>query len=301
MRLVLACAVLLAMTPAAFAACVVTPRTTVTLQPAGGVLVLPLEVNGRPARFLLDTGASRSVVTEAATQRLGLARDEWVASNMQGVSGGIEHTRNADPRRLSLGGVELRRHTMAHDNTLTVATLPQVTPGLPIDGVLGRDFLSVFDLDLDMPAHTLALYDVQGCSGRFLPWTMPYAALAVSMPMDTAMVVAVQLDGVALRALLDTGASRSLIAAPGIARLGLTPDRLTGPTQHAAGIGPRAIAVQPHQFSALRVGPDTLRAPVFTVAPVRLAPIVDMLLGGDWLAGRHVWLSYATHQVFVAQ
>jgi hypothetical protein len=29
-------------------------------------------------------------------------------------------------------------------------------------------------------------------------------------------------------------------------------------------------------------------------------PIVDLLLGADWLAQRRVWLSFATRQVFVA-
>jgi hypothetical protein len=29
-------------------------------------------------------------------------------------------------------------------------------------------------------------------------------------------------------------------------------------------------------------------------------PIVDMLLGTDWLRSRRVWLSFATKQMFVA-
>jgi hypothetical protein len=29
-------------------------------------------------------------------------------------------------------------------------------------------------------------------------------------------------------------------------------------------------------------------------------PVVDMLLGADWLGARHVWLSFATRQMFVA-
>jgi len=36
------------------------------------------------------------------------------------------------------------------------------------------------------------------------------------------------------------------------------------------------------------------------VAAVRVVPIVDMLLGADWLSSRHVWLSFATKQMFVA-
>jgi hypothetical protein len=33
---------------------------------------------------------------------------------------------------------------------------------------------------------------------------------------------------------------------------------------------------------------------------VHVVPIVDMLLGADWLRTRHVWLSFTTQQMFVA-
>ena len=34
-------------------------------------------------------------------------------------------------------------------------------------------------------------------------------------------------------------------------------------------------------------------------APVHVLPIVDLLIGGDWLRGRRVWFSYATSRIFV--
>jgi len=43
-----------------------------------------------------------------------------------------------------------------------------------------------------------------------------------------------------------------------------------------------------------------VRGPVLWVAPIRFTPISDMLLGADWLAGKVVWISYASRQVFVA-
>ena len=58
--------------------------------------------------------------------------------------------------------------------------------GRQIDGLLGRDFLSLFDLDLDFPRQTLTLYDVHGCTGRFLPWTEPYLSVAVDNPTESA-------------------------------------------------------------------------------------------------------------------
>jgi len=277
------------------AACEVRERARIPLVVTGGAILVEVMINDRPARMILDTGAQRSVVTKDAVARLDLALDEWVATTTRGV-GGVERHRNALPRSITLGGVALERRTRTRDTSLTVGTLPHGS----IDGLLGRDFLSVFDLDLDLRVPAVTLVSVSGCAGAFLPWTRPYAALPVTNPTDTALVVEVTLDGVKLRALLDTGAGVTVLAAPGMARVGLTIEQLgQSPRMHASGLGPKVVSGWSHRFRSLRIGPDTMTDPALWVAPIRLRPIVDMLLGADWLAGRRVWISFATTQVFV--
>jgi hypothetical protein len=196
----------------------------------------------------------------------------------------------------------LRRRTLTEDTSVTVGPLPVAeVAGRPITGLLGRDFLSPFDLDLDLPAHRLTLYGVSGCDTGFLPWTEPYAAIPVSTTVGAALVVAALVDGRLLRALVDSGASASLITAPGMFRLGLTPELLArDPGANGTGVGPQPVPMHRHRFAELRVGPEVTRDPVLWVASVRVVPIVDLLLGADWLAHRRVWLSFATKQVFVA-
>ena len=284
------------------ATCTVTPRAKVPLEVVGGAIMVEAMINGRPARLVLDTGAQRSLVTPAAVTRLDLALDEWVATTTRGI-GGVARHRNALPRSLSLGGVALVRRTTTRDTSLTVGTMPKSEiAGRPVDGVLGRDFLSPFDLALDMPARIAALHTVEDCRGQFLPWTMPYGALKVENPADTALVIAVELDGVRLRALLDTGASATVVTAPGIARLGLTPEALAADKSLPfTGIGAGTVAARLHQFHRLQIGELVRERPSLWVAPVHLTPIVDMVLGADWLEGKLVWISFATRQVFVAR
>ena len=173
--------------------------------------------------------------------------------------------------------------------------------GRPIAGLLGRDFLAPFDLDLDLPARRMTLYDVRGCAAWFLPWTMPYAAISASTPIGAALVVPVLVDGRPLRALVDSGASASLITASGMFRLGLEPALLArDPGGNGSGVGPASVPMRLHRFAELRVGPETTRDAALWVASVHVVPIVDMLLGADWLASRRVWLSFATKQMFVA-
>lgn len=283
------------------AACVVQARAVVPIVVLGGTIMVQVDVNGTPATFILDTGAARSVVTREAVRRLDLARDEWVGTAMRGI-GGVEMLPNANPRSISLGGVPLVRRTLTHDTSLTVGTLPHTTAGdRTIDGLLGRDFLSLFDLGLLMPARTLVLYEVAGCSGRFVPWNAPFASIPVENPAESALVVPVTLDGMKLRALLDTGAGATLVAAPGMARLGLNVAALANdPSEEVSGLGPRKVIMHRHRFSALRVGTETIERPTYWTAPVQLNPIADMLLGADWLVGKQVWISFATKQVFVA-
>lgn len=285
---------------AASAACVVEGKATIPLQSAPFGITLPVEVNGVTATFALDTGAERSVVTGEAVQRLGLARDEWVGTTMGGI-GGVDRRPNADPRSLSLGGLPLVRRTLSHDHSLTVGILPGAR-NTTVDGLLGRDYLALFDLDLDLPAHRLTLYQVSDCAGRFLPWTGSYSSIPVTIPPGDAVILPVTVDGKPLRAMLDSGATSSFLAAPGMYKMGLQQANLSAdPTGDISGLGARVVIVHRHRFATLTVGNQTIQAPSLWVEPIRLSPIVDMLLGADWLAGRRVWISFATKQLFLAE
>jgi predicted aspartyl protease len=285
---------------AANAACRVDQVSAVPIKLVNGHPLVTVMVNDKPATFILDSGAERTLMGEDVVRQLDIARDTWVASTVRGV-GGYEERPNALPRSMRLGDVTLRRRTVSGDTSVTVGPLPISTVGgQEIAGLLGRDFLSPFDLDIDLPQQRLTLYDVQGCSGQFLPWGMPYAAIPAVTPVGTALVVPVIIDGRPLRALVDTGATSSLIAAPGMYRLGLTPQMLASDAAGTgSGIGPAAVLMRRHRFAEIRVGPDTTRNLMLWVATVRVVPIVDMLLGEDWLSARRVWLSFATKQVFV--
>ncbi|MGA9868055.1 MAG: retroviral-like aspartic protease family protein [Acetobacteraceae bacterium] len=282
-------------------ACEMARLATVPLMLADGRILVDLEINGRDATFQLDTGAARSVVTPEAVRRLELARDRWVGSTIGGI-GGIDRRSVADTTSLTLAGIALHHRDGPRDSMLPVAVLgaPEAG-GRIIDGLLGRDFLSAFDVALNVGARTMTLWRVQDCAGRFLPrtgvWSGAYDAIQAAPAYGDALVLMVRANGAVMRALPDTGASETLIAAPGMVRLGLA----AGPSAMTArGIGTRARPVAPLRLSSLRVGEQTtLDVPVLA-SNLRVFPIVDMLLGADWFAKHHVWLSYATRQVFVS-
>jgi hypothetical protein len=275
-------------------ACRVDLQATVKLTRLGGLILVPVTLNGVTTDFVLDTGAERTVVGMAAAARLKIARDEWISTDMLGA-GGRDQQRLGDPASLSLGGIALRRHTVAADRSVVVGPVPEAVAGHVVSGLLGQDYLSLFDLDLDPATDSLKLYGVTGCSGDFLPWTGKRTALPAGRPIRNILVLPVRVDGQALTAEVDTGASNTTLMQPAMVRLGLAGG---GPDQvHGFGKGSTTARIQ--DFT-LQVGNLPAAPAALVVAPFHALRSVDMLLGADWLLARHVWISWATNQVFVA-
>lgn len=67
-------------------------------------------------------------------------------------------------------------------------------------------------------------------------------------------------------------------------------------------VGPATSGVlqHVHRFKTLEIGSDLIRDPLIAVVDLPQQDI-EMVLGGNYLAQRRLWLSYATHRVFVAQ
>ena len=106
-----------------------------------------------------------------------------------------------------------------------------------------------------------------------------------------------RLNGRPVSALLDTGARSHVVSDTAALRAGVTQAQLAAdPGGITSGVDLREQVYHWHRFASLTVGRDTTRSPVLTVAP--LSEPFDMLLGSDWFAGREVWVSYATRQVF---
>ncbi len=293
------CALLLAATPAF--ACEVVPRAVVGLDLVQGVPTVQVAVDGEPARFVLDTGAARTTISEAAVRRLGLPLDRWVGTTLQGI-GGVQQHQDAAPGSIVLDGIELHQVGLYSSYSIAVASLPfHAASGRSIDGLLGRDLLGGYDLDLDIPDMTVTLASVIDCRGDFVPWTQPHAAVPSIEDYGKRLVFMTGLDGHPMRTLVDSGSAVSLLSAPGVIRAGLPSGRSgVGTAAMVAGVGPQRVMAQPYQFGSLAVGDITAHSVTILATNVHLLPLLDLLLGVNWLRYHRVWLSFATGQVFVA-
>ena len=118
-------------------------------------IVLPITINGQPRRFLLDSGAGNSFITEGAAKALNLT----TVGNVPAVGyGGAARTGIATHATLELPGA-----VRIQGQTLYVVQDPTITQALKgrggIDGALGYDLFSRFVVTIDYGKKTLTLAD----------------------------------------------------------------------------------------------------------------------------------------------
>jgi len=262
----------------------------------GNMLSVRATIDGGPVTLLVDTGAERTLLTEAAVERLRLPRDEHHATRTYGIGRSTASWDAKLPGGIVLGGT----HFPVDSVTVGRFTMGEVTGG-GADGLLGADILLAFDIDLDMPARHMTLYRARrDCPDAVPPWSEPYVSVAGIDTRRDRLLVPFELDGVAGMGVLDTGAQLSSISERMTLRMGLLPNDLAKDrTVMAHGAAPDHVPVRLHQFREFRVGAALMRGPTLPVVPMT-SGMGDALVGADFLQGRRVWLSFATHRVFVA-
>ncbi len=104
----------------------------------GAPIIAEAYLNGVALTFVLDTGAARTVISPATLARTGFATDTGRRMRLVGVAGTTEAPEVMVPR-LDVAGAQIGPvNVLAYD-----------VPGLPADGLLGRDVLDQFTLTID--------------------------------------------------------------------------------------------------------------------------------------------------------
>ncbi len=265
------------------------------IETRGNLLYVRAGIGSAEVTLLVDTGAERTLLTEATVNRLGLPRDLQHATRTSGIGSATLAWDAKLPNGLILGG---RSFPV---DTVTVGPFAISKPGDPaVDGLLGADVLLAFDMDIDLPRGRLVLYHARrACPEAGPPWNEPYIPIAGIATRRDRLLVPFSLDGVTGMAILDTGAQFSAISQRMAERTGLFEEAMaTDRTVMARGAAPDQVAVRLHRFRELRVGPAVMQAPMLPVVPMSDG-LGDALIGADFLRGRRAWLSFSTQRLLV--
>jgi predicted aspartyl protease len=316
---VIAAALLLLLAPMAPAACKLKQlaelKTSPDWQPH-----IPVTINGHAASMLVDTGAGSSMIWRSAAQALNLSIAP-VAGEMYGVGGsdslGVVHVKD-----LALGGFVVHNINMLAGGRLgSEQNL----------GILGEDFLSHFDIELDLGKNVMRLFKAEDCKGdQVVYWANAYSvvdlvrpadpgpsAMDISSPrfiVDPGWVIAhVSLNGQDALAMFDTGATLSVVTSTFIRSRRIQSDTVPIDEAPGRGIAGKAVPTEVATFSVLSIGQENLQNARLRVtdlwggtkqvdtgsmvARVAVAP-ADMLIGSDFFRAHRVYISRSQKKMY---
>lgn len=285
------------------------PLTGALLQP-----IVQIEIDGKPLNMLLDTGAGMTVVTQASFDRLGLEQNRLLAGWASGAGGtkGVYTPTLIKVGSMKVAGVETNFSRLAPiAGPFALASRSSIA----IDGMLGNDILGRYDVDIDLPHHTMSLYRPRNCSDGSPPWPTvgalaqrPRQAPPDSRPLadvddagflsgDHRPFMMVGVDGKQLLTLIDTGATGVVIDRKVAVRLGITETMLE---QDKGGLlngaAPDKVAAVQHKFTSLHFLDQSVSSPDLIVSDIGGAP--ELVFGMPLLQFRRMWIPVHGSRVY---
>jgi predicted aspartyl protease len=270
-------------------------------------LIVDGAINGRKIGIMLDTGAERSLILRSAAIRLGLTLRRSSRYRLFGLGGETE---------VEVAHLDEFKIGQATQKNWQVIVAGERDFGDDIAFLLGDDFFHKVDLEFDLAARAVRLYQSKDCDGVSLAyWSTNGAGQVEIEEVDgnhPQIVLTVQINGQPLRALLDSGASTSMLATSDAARLGVTPQTPGVVARTAGGLGAKKIDSWIGPFESFTIGDETVKNPQIRFADLwkdvtygevgsrlqRQVGLHPMLLGADFLLAHRVLVAHSQRRIY---
>ncbi|TMH06743.1 MAG: hypothetical protein E6H67_05495 [Betaproteobacteria bacterium] len=272
-------------------------------------LIVDGAINGQKIGIMLDTGAELSLIPRSAAVRLGLSRQEVRGYRMVGV-GGETHVEAAFVDEFKIGQATRKgwRVIVAGERDL----------GENVGFILGNDFFHQVDVEFDLAHGAVRLFQPRDCDGVSLAYwatdrigEVEIDTVAEAHPQ---IVLTIRINGQPIKALLDSGASTSVLNKSDAARLGVTPDT-TGVVGigGATGLGQKSIDRWIGPFESVAIGNETIRNIMIPFADlwkdatyaatgsrlgIHPGGQQSMLLGSDFLLGHRLLVAHSQRKLY---
>lgn len=278
----------------AAASCQVGKLAEIPLTMSGRRAVVATQINGREARFILDSGAFFSTIAEPTAAQFGL----------------IVRPFDNNKRRLQgIGGSTSLQITTAKDFRIAGQTLGFVDfvvggSDTGYAGLLGQNLLAIGDAEYDFPHGAVRLMEAKGCRDTNLAYWAdgkPVAMVGIEPlgPGQRRTVGTVLVNGIKMKALFDTGATGTLMALSAAKRAGLTPDTPgVTPIGYTVGIGTKRVQTWRGRLDKIDIGGEAIAKPWVAIADQTFEGH-DMLIGIDFFLSHRIYVSNATQRMFV--
>jgi predicted aspartyl protease len=254
------------------------------------------EINGKPVNMALDTGSYRTFVlrSEMERQHVDMVRLRATAAGI----GGKAATYVARLKEVAVGPARVKNVDFAVLDALDWSGF---------GGLVGADFLSQADLELELSENRIKFLSFHGCGDQTLAYWSPDAEQVALLrgPNSKVPLVEIRINGQKMLAAIDTGATITLLDQQAAERLGVTPET-EGSTQagHTNGVGSGKRAMWRATFDSFSIGDEQVQHPRLTIvdrtddAGAQRKLQYDLVLGRDFLKSHRVLLANSQQRVY---
>lgn len=252
-----------------------------------------MRVNGLSTRFIVDTGAFFSTISDAKASELGLKLEPLPSDfRISGVGGSA-----------TVHQTHVQRFGILDTTIFNVGFLVGGSDeGL---GLLGANVLDMSNLEIDLAQGKMTLFEVNGCANEPLAyWAKDgiynIASIEPAHEYDRRTFIQVNIHGKTLRALLDSGASATVLTRDAAKKAGidLNVANIKAPTSLSTGVGAKAIRSSIVNVDSFSVGTETIQHSQMMMIDGKLGDNIDMLLGVDFLLAHRIFISNSTNKAY---
>ena len=249
------------------------------------------KIEGHDVRLLVDSGAFYSVISPGTAAELKLSlQPTRFGFTMRGV-GGETGAQLTTVKTFTLDNIPL------HDILFLVGGSETGNAGL-----LGRNVLDLADTEYHLADGVIRLMRPTGCGDRALAyWSAgkPFSQLKILSVEDrlTPLVVNVVVNGVTLKALLDTGAAGSTISIDAARRAGMAVASAGAAEGLSRGIGRRMVRTFVTPLASIKIGDEEIKTTRIQVLDSSVEGW-DMLLGADFFLSHRVYVARSQRTVY---
>jgi predicted aspartyl protease/tetratricopeptide (TPR) repeat protein len=249
-------------------------------------------INGKKVGILIDTGASVSLLTKATAMKFDLFT-RALPERMVGF-GGETTVLMARLDELKIGDAARQGMRVRVGGERPIAN---------VDFILGEDFLHVLDVEFDYAKGVIRLFQPKDCGNAWLAyWDRDAQVLPIDNNDVGRIMVPVKVNGHDASAMLDSGASSSVVSMGLAQRAGVTPETPGVSAAHCSqGVGADVVHAWVGAFDSVSLAGETIRDPRLTFTNYdtdlgRRHP--DIILGTDFLRAHRVYVSRSQGKLY---
>lgn len=284
--------------------------TSVPASLIDGGLAVDVTLNGLPVKMWFTTNSDVSAINEAFAKRADMPLTDL---HTDIYSTGRRH-RNQMTR---ISSMQLGNATSTSAPFVVIPEGSDGTDGMPV-GSIATDYISNYDVDIDISNGKINLFDRDHCKGQVVYWAQEYLASPIYLS-NTGLArrpeMDVVADGQTFRAMIATGfGSNVLRQAVAEGRLGLVAGSAQMPKSGTWRDSDDRVADRySHTFGSLSFGEITLHNSTVRVEPINMGAASqsigshmaegniqqpDMYIGMSFLKKLHIYIAYSENMIY---